>query len=128
MRQAGGIRAQLFEFSTERPSQQKARSADMHLDEHRDRLAAHRARLALSREHIGAVSVRELVPAGYGDVRLGVPMMQMEHVVPPPKVEVSSAMVGRAQPRWAPPPSVFPQLAPSQLGETTPGGRGYRNN
>ena len=57
-----------------------------------------------------------------------VPMKQMEHVVPPPKVEVSSAMVGRAQPRWAPPPSVFPQLAPSQLGETTPGGRGYRNN
>jgi hypothetical protein len=100
----------------------------LHLDEHRDRLAAHRARLALSREHIGAVSARELVPAGYGDVRLGVPMKQMEHVVPPPKVEVSSAMVGRAQPRWAPPPSVFPQLAPSQLGETTPGGRGYRNN
>ena len=95
MRQAGGIRAQLFEFSTERPSQQKARSADMHLDEHRDRLAARRARLTLSREHISAISARELVPAGYGDVRLGVPMKQMEHVVPPPKVEVSSAMVGR---------------------------------
>ena len=71
MRQAGGIHAQLFQFSTERPSQQKARSADMHLDEHRDRLAAHRARLALSREHIGAVSARELVPAGYCDARAG---------------------------------------------------------
>lgn len=95
MRQAGGIHAQLFQFSTERPSQQKARSADMHLDEHRDRLAARRARLTLSREHISAISARELVSAGYGDVRLGVPMKQMEHVVPPPKVEVSSAMLGR---------------------------------
>ena len=110
MRQAGGIRAQLFEFSTERPSQQKARSADMHLDEHRDRLAAHRARLTLSREHIGAVSARELVPAGYGDVRLGA------HEADGARGAAAQGgglirhawSAGRAQPRWAPPLSVFP--------------------
>ena len=46
-------------------------SADVHLNELRDRTAAHWAWLALFCERVGAVSARELVAAGYGNMRLG---------------------------------------------------------